>query len=371
MAIPQQPLKRTTTTLRRRAGRRDRTHSPSPRPRETRFRVAASVLSLSVHGTLLFLFASWLFEVPRFKSVGIINCVIESTEEVPPPPAASIAAVAAEKPQEAGGIDFDVPATGGGTDDVGPHPPGGGRGEGDGVGDGAGNGVGRFFGVEAEGQSFVFVIDRSSSMGALLISVRQELDRALSGLDASQSFYVYVYHSRHQPMLYPDAPERMIPVTPEARREVMMWISRIKARDGTQPDSALCEALSFKPDVVFFLTDGRIPSHTVDRIREWRHDETVVHTIGIAVQRGEEELKTIAAESGGTYRYIPYESELIVPIPKPTSPADRAALAKLRTAAAYFKEGRVRTARKWLQQVVDGYPGSRAAEEAHRLLQSL
>src|SRR5689334_3254696 len=62
-----------------------------------------------------------------------------------------------------------------------------------------------FFGTEARGNRFVFVVDNSSSMkGGRLEMAVAELRRTIDALSPKQSFYVIFVSDQTYPMFYPE-----------------------------------------------------------------------------------------------------------------------------------------------------------------------
>jgi hypothetical protein len=63
---------------------------------------------------------------------------------------------------------------------------------------------GSFFGIRAEGQRFVYVVDCSGSMtGAPYDRASQELVRSLAALSKTQEFFVILYSDDSYPMFFP------------------------------------------------------------------------------------------------------------------------------------------------------------------------
>ena len=62
-----------------------------------------------------------------------------------------------------------------------------------------------------------------------------------------------------------------------------------------------------RPDVIFFLTDGIIPQDTAAKVRLYNSTGRVIpiNTIAFGSPAGQEQLKQIAADSEGVYRFVP------------------------------------------------------------------
>ena len=178
--------------------------------------------------------------------------------------------------------------------------------------------------------------------------------------------------------------------------EVRAWMRPVLADGGTKPAESLQTALAMRPDVIFFLTDGKIPDNTDEILRANNFHGTVIHTTALVTHEGEAILRQIAADHDGTYRHVgalAVESDL----PGRFAQADgskfgrllqedlgqlrearearekrqRAASAKLRLARKYLQEGRPLTGRRWLEKVIQEYPGTSQASEARQLIRAL
>jgi hypothetical protein len=166
-----------------------------------------------------------------------------------------------------------------------------------------------FFNIEAQGRTFVYVIDRSSSMGpgGGLRAAREELVRSLAQLPPMARFQVIVYNRHAEPLL-PSRPE-WLEVTRENLEAVAVRLAELPAEGGTDHLPALRRAFSLCPDVIFFLTDA--DDLTVNLLREvarlnaGRH--TVVHAIEMSLRnrdRPEMPMHVLSHGNGGTYRAV-------------------------------------------------------------------
>ena len=167
---------------------------------------------------------------------------------------------------------------------------------------GVGTGGASFFGLEARGAKFVFVVDRSGSMtGAKLDAAKAELIRAVQGLRRAMKFYVIFFHRTHEPM----PAKELVRATEAAKRKHLAWVRQISAAGDTDPTSAMMLALSLKPDVVWLLSDGIFDRAAADVIRNANADRrTQIHTIAFYSREGERVLRRIAQENHGRYRFV-------------------------------------------------------------------
>lgn len=158
----------------------------------------------------------------------------------------------------------------------------------------------RFFGVEAAGERFVFVIDNSTSMldGGRLGRVHAEVNRAIAQLKWPQSFYLIAFDSQTQPI--PWGP--FVAAQSKEAQKVRGWLARLSPHDGTLPGPALRQAVGLKPDAVFFLTDGEFDDPAPALVKTWNKFQVPVHVLDFGPGPPSANLQKIAAESGGVYR---------------------------------------------------------------------
>ena len=158
----------------------------------------------------------------------------------------------------------------------------------------------RFFGVEAAGERFVFVVDNSTSMldGGRLGRVHAELRRAIGQLKWPQAFYLIAFDSQTQAI--PWGP--FVTAHSKDAQKVSGWLARLTQHDGTLPGPALRQAVGLKPDAVFFLTDGEFDTPGTEQIKAWNKFQVPIHVLDFGPGPPVPILQKIAADSGGVYR---------------------------------------------------------------------
>jgi hypothetical protein len=169
------------------------------------------------------------------------------------------------------------------------------------------------YGIEAEGFKFVYVFDRSASMGngpnTPLAAAKVELLNSLERLGPTHQFQIIFYNERPKVFSLAGYPGRIVYATDINKRQARSFVDSITADGGTGHLSALEMALSFGPDVVYFLTDAAEPDMSARDLARIRHKNqvSVIHTIefgeGPAPDR-ENFLAHIARDNRGRYTYI-------------------------------------------------------------------
>jgi hypothetical protein len=171
------------------------------------------------------------------------------------------------------------------------------------------------FGSEpAVGRSFVFVIDRSSSMssrslGAIQLAAK-ELAAKLVKLRPEQTVQVVAYNEK---ALYLTGRE-LIPATDENKRNLITFVTSLSATGQTAHTRGVSSALRLKPEVIFLLTDGGDPLLSPGdllAIRDENAGRTEIHCVQFG--RGPQPesadiLRRLAAQNRGNYTYVDLNS---------------------------------------------------------------
>ncbi|WP_146513727.1 vWA domain-containing protein [Rubripirellula amarantea] len=171
------------------------------------------------------------------------------------------------------------------------------------------------FGVSGSGSQFVYVFDRSDSMngygGRPLRAAKSELIKSLSGLTDRQRFQLIFYNDKPSPMRLSRSPLQMFAADAPSVTAAKQHINSITAYGGTEHSSALKMALQLGPDVIFFLTDARIPRISPSDLRDIQiraqRTGTTIHAIEFgtdAMAPSESFLKELAAMNQGKYQYV-------------------------------------------------------------------
>lgn len=170
-----------------------------------------------------------------------------------------------------------------------------------------------FFGVEAQGNRFAYIVDISTSMNAddKMEQTKRELARSISGLAETAEVVVVLYSSG--PVALTGEVEW---VRADNRGKVRLRrdIMDISANGSTNPLGAFEWVLRMKPmpDAVYFMTDGEFADEVVGAVKSMNRRPTVpVHCImfgqiGNAATRAtvEERMREIARESGGLFKHV-------------------------------------------------------------------
>ncbi|QDV88212.1 hypothetical protein [Planctomycetes bacterium TBK1r] len=186
------------------------------------------------------------------------------------------------------------------------------------VGNVSGGSRGSFFGIEAVGQEFVYIVDRSGSMnGVRYRRAIEELKRSVRELREDQKFFVVLFSSSSTPMFQGSRPMAMMEATAENKDKLEAWLATIGAGGGTNPNSSLRTALRMKPSAVFMLSDGEFTETKTQKrgsllnaggdaysIVQASGSSIPIHAIAFEDPRSCKNMKRLAELTGGEYRFV-------------------------------------------------------------------
>ncbi|MEM0983183.1 MAG: hypothetical protein AAGI17_04440 [Planctomycetota bacterium] len=181
---------------------------------------------------------------------------------------------------------------------------------------GASTGDVSFFGVEAQGSRFAYVVDVSRSMldQDKWSTTARELERSVFSLPEQAEFIVILY-SDSAGFLTPRGEWQ--PAGDTQKRAARARLRSVAPNGGTQPLGAFEDIFRMrdKPDAVYFMTDGlfapspNVPSSIARLNRRYR---VAINTIlfgdlggsAAAVRTAKEDMQQIARQSGGQFIHV-------------------------------------------------------------------
>ncbi len=189
-------------------------------------------------------------------------------------------------------------------------------GNGNGVGealDGAGKGVARCFGTSGTGRRFVYVFDRSGSMGggsrSALVRAKAELVRSFRSLTPLQQFLIVFYNEA--PVVFP---AKDLSIADErGKQNAENFVNSIGADGGTDHLAALKKAIACKPDVIFFLTDADEPRMSTGQLATIKRlareaggiqINTIEFGLGPKISDAVNFIQKLALDNSGQYIYV-------------------------------------------------------------------
>ena len=196
-----------------------------------------------------------------------------------------------------------VPHAGGAADE-----PGGRRG-----GSFGGKGQTSLFGVVGDGRKFVYVFDRSGSMGGsgrnALRAAKRELAASLNSLDTVHQFQIIFYNERPAVFNPSGQAGKLAFATEQTKERARKFIGSITAAGGTRHEDALILAIKLQPDVIFFLTDADEPRMSARQLYDVQRRAAgiTIHAVefGLGAQSDPNNfLVKLARQNGGKHVYV-------------------------------------------------------------------
>jgi HEAT repeat protein len=185
-------------------------------------------------------------------------------------------------------------------------------------GSGAGGGGGTavsYYDIPLVSSHVAFLIDRSGSMRApigtdrkftRLDAAKEQLTRVLEVLPKTTQCNLIIYDHQVQRVW-----DELRSIDDRNREELLDRAKKIGVGGGTNIFDALERAFEDPSvDTIYLLTDGEpsagrivAPDDILDEVRRWnRQRQIVIHCIGLGIDS--RLLKELAAQSGGSYRYV-------------------------------------------------------------------
>ena len=180
------------------------------------------------------------------------------------------------------------------------------------IGGVGGPGETTFMEISGVGKMFVYVIDSSSSMtGGRLKAAQGQLKASLRLLQPNQKFAVIFFNEYRERLKLRRNDDHAVYFATDVNKELASHqIDRVTADRGTVPMPAILEAISLKPDVIYFLTDGdesELSPAEMAQVRQLSRSITI-HVIklgdGTLSSLSPSWLERLADQSHGEYREL-------------------------------------------------------------------
>lgn len=177
---------------------------------------------------------------------------------------------------------------------------------------GGAGGAASFFGVEAKGTRFAYIVDISGSMdigiGATHMTriavLRNELYSSVASLLEHSRFFIALFHHESMPL---GGKLEWTPASDAGKAWARRHIAQIAAAGGTEPLPAFRMVFSLRPrpDAIYFMTDGEFSQDAPRLIALMNADLRIpIHCICFDSTEGESLMRKIAEDSGGTYNFV-------------------------------------------------------------------
>ena len=173
-----------------------------------------------------------------------------------------------------------------------------------------------FMDIISSGDSFVYLIDVSSSMSysnnRRLNLAKSQLINSLALLKRNQKFQVFFYSDYVEVLRLRQRPQEDLYQANSVNIQLAeSSIRAVRARGGTSHLPALKRGLALSADVIYFLTDGdepRLLNSELNQVRELNQGRSQIHVVEFASGPLESRrvtwLHQLAKQSGGKYRRV-------------------------------------------------------------------
>ncbi len=169
--------------------------------------------------------------------------------------------------------------------------------------DGGGAPKASFYGSGGNAYKICYVIDRSGSLMFTFDYLRDELKRSIRALKPAQQFHL-IFFSTGKPQEM--SAGKLVYATPTNKDLAFRYLDTVVPGGRTDPRPALERAFKYKPELIYFMTDGAdFPTEVLDRLERLNRGKKVkINTFSFVDRGGEELLKQIAKEHGGRYTHV-------------------------------------------------------------------
>lgn len=169
--------------------------------------------------------------------------------------------------------------------------------------------------MPSRGQSIVYLVDQSISMGLSggLDKAKAELCQSLDRLEPGTHFQVVFYDNHRATPLKINGNAGMIDATKENLIQAKTLLRKEKAQNGTAHFQALMMGLYLNADILVLITDADdLDRAMVTKITDLNRGKHSIHTIEVSPRPSSDEngpLALLAARNHGSFRRIPSRSD--------------------------------------------------------------
>ncbi|MBM4050211.1 MAG: VWA domain-containing protein [Planctomycetes bacterium] len=166
-----------------------------------------------------------------------------------------------------------------------------------------------FFGHKTGGtvKTVVFIVDKSGSMiGERLTEATRELKDTIAKMALSVRFNVIFFEERR----FDKLADALVPATVKNKIDAYAFIDEIEAVGLSEPLEAFRFAFRLGPETIYMLTDGEFDERVCDAVKKMNQElspsnRIKIMTIAFKDRRGDYQLKRLARESGGQFKFVP------------------------------------------------------------------
>jgi hypothetical protein len=147
--------------------------------------------------------------------------------------------------------------------------------------------------------------EQGNANGKRLRTLKRELTQSIQGLLEHTTFYVIFFQSVALPI---NDTNKWIVGSDVGKAWAVQRVQGVAAFGGTEPWPAFERAFQMRPapEAIYFMTDGNFDPSVATRIQAQNTGarKIPIHCITLVDRSGEEVMRKIAADSGGTYVHV-------------------------------------------------------------------
>lgn len=164
-----------------------------------------------------------------------------------------------------------------------------------------------FFNVPAKGETVVYVLDCSASMGlqGRLARAVAEVQRSISELPPTARFQVVSY-AKASELLRINGRSGLLKAEPITIKAASDQLARLRAEGSTDHLRAMRAALALNPAVIFLLTDeDDLALADVTTLTRWNQSRSIIHTFCLVEPTGSSSpLRQLAQSNRGVFHVV-------------------------------------------------------------------
>ncbi len=181
---------------------------------------------------------------------------------------------------------------------------------------GGGNGLGpksNFYGTGGNAMRIVYLLDHSGSLLDNFNFLQKEVKRSVQNLLPVQMFGLIVFAGTEEGTQVLTPGTGLVRATTEVKREAGAKMDLVvsKGRNDDEFDpffDAFQKAFAMKPQLIYFLTDGRFDPKLIDAVKNLNNGKTKIRINTIAFVGKDDgyfdQMRQISKDSGGTFKFV-------------------------------------------------------------------
>ena len=182
---------------------------------------------------------------------------------------------------------------------------------------GGGNGMGpksNFYGTGGSAMRIVYLLDHSGSLLDNFNFLQKEVKRSVDNLLPVQQFGLIVFAGQEEGTEILTPGSALVRATAEVKRESGLKMDRVvsKGKNDDEFDpffDAFQKAFAMKPQLIYFLTDGRFDPRLIEKVKELNagnKTKIIINTIAFVGKDDGyfDQMKQISTDSGGKFKFV-------------------------------------------------------------------